>query len=214
MKDLIIVGAGGFGREVAWLIDDINMHNPSYNVCGFVDDVIADDVGGVPVLGTVQWLKDTSHSYHVVVAIGSSKRRQEVVETLGQGVKFETLIHPSAIISSEKFGTRIGQGCIVCAGVIVTVGVCIGNHVIMNLCCTVGHDVTVHDFVTLLPAVNVSGCVSLDTAADVGTGTKIIPGITIGANTIVGAGAVVVRDLPPDCTALGVPAKAIKNNSV
>ena len=104
----------------------------------------------------------------------------------------------------------IGEGSIICAGSIITVDIRIGKHVILNLDCTVGHDACLEDFVTVYPSVNVSGNVLVEECAELGTGTQIIQGKKIGAQTIVGAGAVVVKDLPEKCTAVGSPAKPIK----
>ena len=88
--------------------------------------------------------------------------------------------------------------------------VTIGSHVIINLDCTVGHDAVINDFVTLYPSVNVSGSTVLGECVEIGTGCQIIQGIAIGEGTIVGAGAVVVKELPRECTAVGSPAKPIK----
>ena len=98
----------------------------------------------------------------------------------------------------------------VCAGTVITVDVHIGKHNILNLDCTVGHDAVLEDFVTLYPSVNVSGCVNIGTATEIGTGAQIIQEISIGTGTIVGAGAVVIRNIEDEVTAVGNPAKVIK----
>ena len=122
---------------------------------------------------------------------------------------FATLVDPTVL-----FGPRshIGEGCIICAGSIITTDVIIGKHVIINLDCTLGHDAVLGDFVTLYPSVNVSGSTQLHECVEFGTGSQIIQGIEVGAETIVGAGAVVIRDLPGSCTAVGVPARVIKES--
>ncbi|MWK60345.1 transferase, partial [Pseudomonas otitidis] len=93
---------------------------------------------------------------------------------------------------------------------IITVDIKIGNHVIINLDCTLGHDDIIHDYVTIYPSVNVSGNVEVGECSELGTGMQIIQGKIIGNETIVGAGAVVIRDIPDKCTAVGNPAKVIK----
>ena len=124
-----------------------------------------------------------------------------------QHVHFATLIDPLAIISDR---VQIGVGCIVCAGSILTVDITIGNHVIINLDCTLGHDVIIGDYVTVYPSVNISGNVEIGGEAELGTGTQIIQGKQIGKQSIIGAGAVVVKDIPEKCTAVGSPAKPIR----
>lgn len=208
LNDLIIVGAGGFGREVAWLVERINAQNPTWNLLGFLDDTAEKAntiIGGYPVLGKI----DTAHMYpdaYFVCAIAASKGRRSVINRMGD-VKYTTLIDPSVLISNR---VTIGEGTIICAGAIITVDISIGKHVIINLDCTVGHDAILNDYVTLYPSVNISGTTNIGACSEMGTGTQIIQGKNIGFGSIVGAGAVVVRDIPEKCTAVGTPAKPIK----
>ena len=106
-----------------------------------------------------------------------------------------------------------GKGCIICLSNVLTVNIQIGDFVIANLDCTVGHDAIIEDFVTLYPSVNVSGNVHIETCVEVGTGTNIIQGKKIGEHSILGAGSVVVKDIPANCTAVGAPAIPIKVHS-
>lgn len=211
MKDIVIVGASGFGKEVAWLIEDINKVNEEWNLLGFIDDdlsKIGSLVYGYPVLGNLSWLENKTVA--VVIAIGNSEIRAKIAKSLERlSITYATLIHPSVITSKS---VNIGTGSIVCAGNIVTVDINIGNHVIINLDCTVGHDAILSDFVTVYPSVNISGNVTLNKGIEVGTGAQIIQGVTIGENTIIGAGSVVVKEIPSNCTAVGIPAKVIKQH--
>lgn len=210
MKDLIIYGASGFGREVAWLVERINEKSITWNILGFIDDNLDlqnSRINGYAVLGTLNDIYKYKDAYFVC-AVGSSKIRKKIISKL-ENCKFATLIDPSAIISNL---VEIGEGSIICAGNIVTVNVSIGKHNIINLDCTVGHDAVLDDFVTLYPSVNVSGITSIGECVELGTGTQIIQGKSVGKNTIVGAGSVIVKDLPKNCTAVGVPAKPIKFN--
>nr|WP_312579445.1 acetyltransferase [Sedimentibacter sp.] len=211
MKKLVIIGVGGFGREVAWLIERFNAVNPNWNLIGFIDDnekLHGSLVGGYPVLGSCDWLNQNKKNVYAVCAIGSAKIRKNVIEKLN-GVRFATLIDPNAIISDR---VRIGEGSIICAGNIITVDIEIGTHVIVNLDCTIGHDVVLRDFVTIYPGVNISGNTILEESVEMGTGSQIIQGLRVGEGTIVGAGAVVVKELPKECTAVGSPARVIKYN--
>ena len=123
-------------------------------------------------------------------------------------LNFPSLIHPNVLIGSDE--VIIGNGCIICASNIITVNISIGNFVILNLGCTVGHDTRIGDYCSFMPAVNISGEVIIENSVYVGTGAKIINLLTIGNSTIVGAGAVVSKSLPEKCTAVGIPAKPIK----
>lgn len=212
MKDLYIIGAGGFGREVVWLVERINQVEAAWNIKGFIDDDISiqghteDDY---LVVGGTDYLLNQGKKIWVVCAVGSAKVRKNIVEKLqvNPNIRFATVIDPSVILSSR---IKIGEGTIICAGTILTVDITIGNHVIINLDCTLGHDDVIEDFVTIYPSVNVSGNVVVETCAELGTGMQIIQGKKIGKESILGAGAVVVRDIPEKCTAVGSPAKPIK----
>lgn len=212
MRDLCIIGAGGFGREVAWLVERINAVKQTWNLLGFLDDNKAKHgsyEGGYPVLGTCDDLSRLPGEVWVVCAIGSAKVRKNIIEKYHAcgNVKFATLIDPSVLISER---VEIGAGTIICAGTIITVDISIGNHVIINLDCTLGHDDIIHDFVTIYPSVNISGVVEVGECSEIGTGTQIIQGKKVGSDSIIGAGAVVVKDIPDKCTAVGSPAKPIK----
>lgn len=212
MKDLIIIGASGFGREVAWLVERINNVNPTWNLLGFIDDnesLTVNSINGYKVLGTTKDIEKYKES-SFVCAVGSSKIRKQIIDRLG-GYKFATIIDPSVEMSNL---VDIGEGSIICAHTLLTVNIHIGRHVIVNLDCTIGHDAVLEDFVTLYPSVNVSGMTRYGECVELGTGSQIIQGINVGKGTIVGAGSVVVKDLPDECTAVGVPCKPIKFHGV
>lgn len=211
LKDLYIIGAGGFGREVAWLVRRINAVAPTWNIKGFIDDnenlwnTVED---GYEVLGGCDYLKEQSNAW-AVCAVGNAKIRKKIIEKLGNSVRFATVIDPSVVISES---VSIGEGTIICAGTIITVDEKIGNHVIINLDCTIGHDDVIDDFVTLYPSVNVSVACHLGECVEMGTESQIIQGLSVGEGTIVGASACVVKDLGAEITAVGCPAKVIKRH--
>ncbi len=212
MKDIAIFGAGGFGREVKTIIDAINKLIPnSYNFIGFYDDGIERDtiINGFPVLGGTEDLNKIISDLDLVIAIGDSKIKKKIIEKINnEFILFPSLIHPNASVSFDN--VTLGKGCIVCEGTIITCNITIGDFVIFNLMCTVGHDTVIEDFCAFMPAVNISGEVFIRESVYVGTGAKIINLLEIGKNTIVGAGAVVSKSLPENCTAVGIPAKPIK----
>lgn len=212
MKDLIIFGAGGFGREVAWLVERINKVEPTWNLLGFMDDndeIQGTEINGYNVLGKSADVSKYPDAYFVC-AVGASRTREAIinrVKEINPSIKFGTIIDPSVEMSNL---VTIGEGTIICAHTIITVNIKIGSHVIINLDCTVGHDAILKDFVSLYPSVNVSGTTNIGHAVELGTGVQIIQGKSVRNYSIVGAGAVVVKDIPEKCTAVGSPAKPIK----
>lgn len=214
MKDIAIFGVGGFGREVLALIKDINKVSPTWNIVGFFDDGYEKGVmvNGFPNLGKTDDLNKWDKPISLAVSIGSPVIKKKILNKITNPlVNYPTLIHPSVWIGDREF-VEIGKGCIICAGVMITTNVQIKDFVILNLQCTVGHDVVINDYAAFMPSVNISGEVIIGKGVYVGTGAKIINQLEIGDYTIVGAGAVVAKTLPAKCTAVGVPAKPIKSH--
>ena len=209
MHDLVIIGAGGFAREVAWLVEEINQSEKTWNFLGFIDEddtKKGSELNGYPVIGDFSKLKQKSNIY-AIVGVGSPRVKKKLVgKCFEQGLRFANLIHPGVRHSNYL---KLGLGTIICAGNILTVNIEIGNHVILNLDCTVGHDVVIKDFCTVAPAVNISGNVVIGEGCDLGTNCSIIQGKTIGEWSTIGAGAVVIDDIPVYSTAVGVPAKTL-----
>ncbi|MGV7105382.1 acetyltransferase [Flavobacterium sp. U410] len=214
MEKIVIIGAGGFGREVKTVIDTINDKQPNevYQFIGFFDDGFEKGkiINGFPVLGGIEDLNNFSEPLHVVVAIGDPLVKRKIIKNIKNNSKlsYPNIIHPSVLISNDD--VKIGMGNIICGGTIITCNIEIKDFVILNLMCTVGHDTKINSYSSFMPSVNISGEVLIEEAVYVGTGTKIINQLTIGQNTIVGAGAVVAKSLPENCTAVGIPAKPIK----
>lgn len=211
MNDLVIFGTGGHAREVHQLVEDVNATQETWQVLGFLDGNASRHgsmVHGLPVLGGVEWLTEHS-SVRVVVAVGNTAAKRKIVRQIAGvgGIEFATLIHPRAWVGNR---VQIGAGSMICAGALVTTDIEIHRHVIINIGTTVSHDTVIADFVTVAPTVNISGSVQVGEGCDLGTGSTIIQGIKIGDWSILGAGAVAVRDIPANVTAVGVPATVIK----
>ena len=210
MTDLVLYGSGGLAREILQVALDSNDDRRSWNVLGFLDDdpgVHGCEVHGLPILGDVHWLEGR-RSVHTTLAVGSPVAKRRIgVRVAEAGSPPATLVHPTAWVGRR---VEIGEGSVLCAGTLVTTDVRVGRHVTLNLHCTVGHDVVLGDYVTAAPGVNVSGAVEVGEGGDLGTGSAIIQGVRVGAWSIVGAGSVIVRDVPPNVTSVGIPAKPIK----
>jgi sugar O-acyltransferase (sialic acid O-acetyltransferase NeuD family) len=206
-SSLIIIGTGGLGREVAALVEAVNRDTPTWTLEGFVDDdptLHGTTVLNYPVHGDVEWLAQQDH-LHFAIAIGNGDARRSIAEQLSAtDVTPVSISHPSVSLHRTA---EAAPGTIFCKGAATTVDLQIGPHSILNLNCTVGHDSTLGAFVTLHPGVHISGSVTLAPEVTMGTGSVALPGTSIGRGATVGAGAVVVDDLPPHCTAVGVPAR-------
>ena len=210
MAELIIVGAGGLGRETLFQVMQAEPIMPQFTVLGFADDgKIGQTVHGLPVLCGTRELAERDQDTAVVLAVGNPFVRRRLYETLrgNDHLSFPTLIAPDAVHSGT---VTFGKGCIVGFGVTMTVDIRVGDFVLVSNGCNVGHDAALDDFATLYPGVHVSGNVHLGAGCEVGVGSNIIQGLSVGQNAVLGAGCAVIRDIPANCTAVGVPAKVIR----
>ena len=212
MGDVILYGASELGRDVASMAPALR-EQMGLVVRGFVDDreaVQGSTVLGLPVLGGGDWLgRDEARGVGVVVTIGDPAVRRRVVDRLAaRGVRFATLVHPSAVLTPW---VELGEGTIVMARCTFTADIRVGRHVVFNPGCTVAHDVVVGDYAYVSPGVNLAGRSALGEACHVGTGATVIPGKRVGAGATVGAGAVVIADVAPGITVAGVPARQINS---
>lgn len=202
MLPIVILGAGGMGREaLAWIIDAY----PARDIVGFLDEraVPGTTVADFSVLGTDSWLD--GNGADVVVAIGASRARQAAVVRLRhRGISPLTVVHPTAYVGP---GVTIGQGSIICPNVTLTRDVSVGHAAIVNYGAQVGHDCSVEDWAFIAPGVNLAGNVTVETGANVGIGASAVQGVTIGKWSTIGAGAVVIDDIPAGSTAVGVPCR-------
>jgi sugar O-acyltransferase (sialic acid O-acetyltransferase NeuD family) len=212
---IVILGGGGFGREVLWLLRSLDKE--SLEVLGFIDEdskLHGKTLSDLPVLGGFEYLLEmqkAKNNLRVVCAVGEPARKKDLVsKARAVGIRnFLVAIHPSCQLSGF---VEVGEGAVIAANSIITTQVTINTFVTINLGCTVGHDVVIGDYVTLAPGVHVSGHVILGEGVKLGTGAVILPGVRVGAWTIIGAGAVVTRDIPDNVTAVGVPAKVLKQH--
>ena len=211
MKDLVIVGTGGVGKETALIVEDINEISQEWNLLGFIDDnkeLIGKEINGYKVLGDREFLNNFDKEVYVVIAIADYCIKEELVKYLtNKNIQYATLIHPSVKINRT---ISIGKGCIIYQNVIMTVNINIGNHVIISPKCGIGHDSLIEDYVTVLWNVNISGSERIRQGVTLGSGCTIIQGLEIGRGSFVGAGAVVIRDIDESKTAVGVPTRYVE----
>ncbi|MDD3653282.1 MAG: acetyltransferase [Desulfotomaculaceae bacterium] len=213
MKKLVVVGAGGFGREVVQLAVHQNQARPTWDILGFVDDnrdLQGKRLNGFPVLGGLDWLAANAEGKYAILALGEPEIKRKVAERLKDSlIRYATLIHPAAVIGDF---VNIGAGTIIAAGVVLTVNINTGKHVIINVNSVIGHDVTLGEYVTIAPDVNVMGAATIGQGCYVAAGVTIRDEVTVGPHTIIGLGAVVTGDLPGAVVALGCPAKVVREN--
>lgn len=200
-KPFVVLGAGGHGAVVA----DIILQN-GYRLEGFLDDglPVGTMILGTPVLGKLA-LCTTFKDCDFVLAVGDQAVRKRLAQTYL--LDYTTVIHPASTIGNE---VSIGMGGVVMAGAIINARATVGRHSIINSGCIVEHDNCLSDFVHIGPGAVLGGTVSVGESTFIGIGATIRNNIVIGSSVIVGAGAVVVKDIPADCTVVGVPAKPIR----
>jgi sugar O-acyltransferase (sialic acid O-acetyltransferase NeuD family) len=211
MKDLAIYGAGGFGREVALLIDQINQEKKQWNFIGFFDDGSANPKS-LPIVGHGDSIKNIATSLDLVVAVADPTVRKSIVSRIqNKHITFPVIIHPQGDKGAST--NLFGRGTIVTKGTILTTGISLGDFVIVNLATTIGHDARIGNFCSIMPGTNISGNVSIGECSLIGTGAKILQNLSIGANVQVGAGAVVVNNVADGEIVIGVPAKPQRKNA-
>jgi sugar O-acyltransferase (sialic acid O-acetyltransferase NeuD family) len=212
MKRVIIIGAGGHGREVA----EILMHSARQAgdplVLGFiVDEPDLHDkvINDLPVLGDWSWFETIDRNeIAVICAVGLPHLRKRLVErATSSGLSFANAISPLAHLSADA---KIGKGVMIFPNSFISTNSFIGDHVIVNVGATISHDTKVGRYATINPGVHLAGNVSVGEGCHLGIGCSVINGVSIESWTTVGAGATVIRELPENVTAVGVPARIIK----
>lgn len=210
---LVVVGAGGFGRETLDVVESINRSSPAprFEVLGVVDEnPSAENLArlsarGVTYLGTVAAWLGTRRQAHYLIGVGDPAARKQVAAVFDAAGQVAAIaIHPAATIGSVS---GIGLGSVVCGGVQVSTGVMLGKHVHLNPNATVGHDALLEDFVSINPSATISGSVRVGNGTLVGAGAVVLQGLTLGSRVTVGASACVVKDVLDGKTVKGVPAR-------
>lgn len=210
MKHLLIIGAGGFGREIFNMAPSCRGYGVDWDVKGFLDDT-PDPLGGcggyAPVVGKIHGYEPQPDDVFLC-AIGSVQGKRECVETiLAKGGEFISLIHKSVTFGRN---CTVGRGCIMEMECRISCDISIGDFATIQDQCMFGHDVQVGAWCHLHPRVFLGGHAKLQEAVHIGYGAFIHPGKTVGANATVAAGAYVFRNVKPGTTVIGNPAAILR----
>lgn len=208
MQDILIIGAGGFGREVEEIIQAINRVKHVFNLLGFVDDNVesVEAVGSSsPIISKVSNISQFEN-VKFVIALGDPIARQNIAnKVLDLGFSLQTIIHPSAVISPSA---QIGSGVIVCPFAFIGTNSRVGNNVVFNVYSSLGHDSVVEEHCVLSPYAALTGNVHVGNSTFVGTGTLFSPGINIGEKSKISIGTVVTKDVEPGSLVMGNPSRS------
>ncbi|HPT76999.1 MAG TPA: acetyltransferase [Defluviitaleaceae bacterium] len=213
MKKLLIIGAGGLGREVAQYVKDINQIKPSFELLGFIDsdpdkkNICFDNV---PVLGDFNELKDQLNSVEPIYgfcAVAKPEIKRRLVQKMEDyKIQSVNIIHPASYVSPQ---VKIGKGVLISPYCTLTTNIIIGDYVHINPQSGIGHDSRIGAFSTLYWSVNISGNVTVEEGVEIGSKAFVKQGLTIEKNAVIGAGAVVVHSVKEGKIVVGVPAKEL-----
>lgn len=200
MSSLVLYGAGGHAK----VIYDIILSN------NLLLEYLLDDYPPSSFFHHLEVFKpkdELLNNKKVIVAVGDANARERIVAKIADKCSFETLVHHSSFVS--RF-SELGEGTVVMPQACINAEVNIGKHCIINTACVIEHECIIEDFVHLSPSVTLAGNITIKKRAQIGIGARIIPGVTIGEDAIIGAGTVVIRDVPDGATVVGNPGKIIK----
>jgi len=213
LKNLVIYGAGGFGREVAWLVERINNNHDEWNLLGFIDDVKTEMYGkpinGLTVLGGREWFDANRNGVYVTCAMGKSQSRRKIYSSLEMmsHVKLATLVDPSVLLADTS---SIGEGSIVCCGSRIMTNAKLGKGVVVNTGSSVGHDSDLGDYCTLFVNAMISGTVKLGENTEIGSGAFVLEYKTVGKDNVIAPLSSVLADITVSGTYAGNPARRIR----
>lgn len=214
-EDIVVIGAGGFGRETLDVIEAAVSAGDDLNLLGVVDagpreeDLQRLAARGIPYLGSDEWFTTAPSDVRYIVAIGDPGVRARVAARLAaSGLRARSVVHPAAVVGSQS---RIGDGVVIASGVQISTNVTLGDHVHLNPGAIIGHDSVLHDFVSVNPGAVVSGNVSVESGVLLGAASVVLQGLAIGARAVVGASACVTKNVPTTATVIGIPARKMEN---
>lgn len=213
MKDIAIFGAGGFGREIACLIRQINKVKPTWNLIGFFDDNPElkgkENEYGV-IIGGNELLKRYDKELAIAIAIGNPAVVRKVVNEISANEKvwFPNLVAPDVTFMDED-SVSMGRGNIICSRCWISCNVHFGDFNILNVSITVGHDARLGNYNTLMPAVNISGEVIVGDENFFGVASVVLQQKKIGCRTVIGGNSMIIKNTKDGRTYMGNPASAL-----
>jgi sugar O-acyltransferase (sialic acid O-acetyltransferase NeuD family) len=207
-RPLLILGTRTFAVEIADLVSGMG----DFQLMGFVENMdrqkCNEKLDGFPIF----WVDDLTgmaNTHWAVCGLATTHRTSYIEQVANIGIRFATLICPSARISSKS---QVGEGSIISPGVIIASHTTLGRHILVNRGVLIGHHTEIDDFATIQPGANIAGVCKIGEAAYIGMGAVVLDHVNIGAHSIVGAGAVVNKDVPDHVQVVGVPARIVKQN--
>ena len=215
MKNIILFGGG---NQLSYTVDILEL-NSDYNIVGIIDSI--HDIGeirfGYPVIGRQDQLIDIINRYKIdggIITIGDNWSRYVVHSTIIKSVpnfEFVNAIHPSVIISKKA---KLGKGIVAMAGCIMNTNSVIGNFTFFATGAQIEHDCIIEDYASISAGSVLGGHVHVQQFAGVTLNVTVVDRVTIGTNSVVGAGSVVTRSIPPGGLYYGSPAKFIRNRAL
>ncbi len=210
-ETVVIIGAGDHGRSALEVFREASRNGRRYEVLGFLDDSHqkrGSTVGGLPVLGTLDWIHDRHRpGIGYLIGIADPRVKQSIARRLdGCGLTFVAAVHPAAFIAS---GVRVAPGALVNAGAAIAYDTIIEAHTTVNLNATVGHDCVLRRFSTVAPGANIAGRVRLGEGCDIGLNATVGKGVEVGEWSSVGPGAVVIKNVAAGQRVFGNPARIV-----
>lgn len=205
----VIIGAGGFGREVAEIARRMYLSSRSIKIIGFIDNdkkLHGNEINNYKVLGD---LKTFDHSrFYFICSIANPIIKRRIIEQ-GNELQYRwiNIIDPKI---EPFYGCKLGKGIVIQKGTCLAVNSIIEDHVHINFNCSIGHDARIGKYSTISPLCAISGNTTIGECCFLGSGVITFPGVKIGANSKIGAGSVVTKNIPPNVVAIGSPARIVK----
>jgi sugar O-acyltransferase (sialic acid O-acetyltransferase NeuD family) len=208
LRDLIILGTGGYAQELLWIVDDLNAIRPTWNFLGFVDPAAPSKKGLLyydrPILGGWDDAPDPRKGIYFACGLETPQvRKKECQEAERRGYKPATLVHPSVIIARH---VEVGEGTVVGAGSILAPYARIGRHCAINLQVAIGHNSSLGNYCVVSPAAQILAAVTLEDEVFIGANATVYVGTRVGAGALLGANSFLLTNLAPGRSTIGVPA--------
>ncbi len=205
-QPLLVLGTRDFSFEIAELAEETGR----YEVTAFVENLSRDRARETLEGRPIVWIDDVDRlagTHKAICGLGTTKRRLFAEQGASRGLRFATVVHPSARVPASA---SVGEGSIVSAGVVVGSRAHLGRHVFLNRGSLIGHHTTLADYASVMPGANVAGFCTIGEAAYVAVGAVVVDRVTVGDGALVAAGAVAVADVPAHSQVMGVPARVVK----